>query len=54
MKTEFLAQSPLLILPLLAFLGFLAVFFTVLVTTLSRKAAAYGPVERLPMEGDES
>jgi hypothetical protein len=54
MKSEFLAQSPLLFLPLFAFFLFLAVFMTVVITTMSRKARAYEPVERLPIDGDES
>lgn len=54
MKSEFLAQSPLLILPLFAFFLFLSVFLTVFFTTMSRKAASYSEVERLPMNGDES
>lgn len=53
MKSELLAQSPLLILPLFAFFLFMAVFLTVVITTMSRKAAAYEPIERLPIDGDE-
>ena len=50
MKSELLAQSPLLALPLLAFFLFLVVFVTVVVVTMTRKARAYEPVERLPFE----
>lgn len=54
MKSELLATSPLLALPLFAFILFLAVFMTVVITTMSRKAKAYEPIERLPMDdGDE-
>ncbi|MDF2697994.1 MAG: hypothetical protein K0S65_6377 [Labilithrix sp.] len=54
MKSELLARSPLLMLPLCAFVLFLVVFFTVVFVTMSRKARAYDPVARLPMDdGDE-
>lgn len=53
MKSELLAKSPLLLLPLGALFLFLAVFLGVLAVTMKRRAGAYGTVERLPLEGDE-
>lgn len=53
MKSELLARSPLLALPLLAFFLFLVVFVTVLVVTMTKKARAYDPVARLPLDGDD-
>lgn len=54
MKSELLARSPLLALPLLALFLFLVVFFTVFVVTMRRSAHAYEGVARLPIddEGD--
>ncbi|MBX3232465.1 MAG: hypothetical protein KIT84_15940 [Labilithrix sp.] len=56
MKSELLAKSPLLLLPLAAFVLFLVVFATVLFVTMTRKARSYDPVARLPLDddGDES
>jgi len=53
-KSDFLARSPLLALPLIAFFLFLIVFVTVVIITMSKKARAYEPVERLPFEDDQS
>lgn len=53
MKSELLMRSPLLALPLLAFFLFLVVFLTVVIVTMSRKARAYEPIARLPMDDDE-
>lgn len=53
MKSELLARSPLLALPLFAFILFLAVFLTVLLVTMSRRARAYEPVARLPLDDDD-
>jgi hypothetical protein len=54
MKSDLLATSPLLVLPLMAFFLFLVVFLTVFFVTMARKAIAYDPIERLPFEmGDE-
>ena len=53
MKTEFLARSPLLILPLGALFFFLLVFATVVITTMLRKATAYDPLARMPLDGEE-
>ena len=52
MKTELLAKSPLLALPLFALFFFLVVFVTVVVVTLRRRAPTYDPIARLPLEDD--
>jgi hypothetical protein len=54
MKSDLLAKSPLLLLPLGALFIFLAVFIGVLVFTMKRGRQAYEPVARLPLddEGD--
>ena len=52
MKSELLARSPLLALPLVAFFLFLVVFVTVFLVTMSRKARAYEDVARLPIDDD--
>ena len=52
MKSELLATSPLLALPMFALFLFLAIFSVVVVMTMKKKAPAYDPVARLPMEGD--
>ena len=54
MKSELLARSPLLALPLLAFFLFVMVFLTVFFVTMRRKAPAYDPIARLPIEDDTS
>jgi hypothetical protein len=54
MKSDLLAKSPLLALPLLALVLFLVVFGTVLIMTMRRKASAYDRVARLPLsEGED-
>lgn len=50
MKSELLARSPLLALPLIAFFLFLVVFVTVFLLTMSKKARAYDEVARLPLD----
>jgi hypothetical protein len=55
MKSELLsllAKSPLLALPIFAFVLFMAVFLTVLFVTMSRRARAYDPVAQLPLDDD--
>lgn len=53
MKSEFLAKSPLLALPLFALFLFLTVFFIVVFTTMTRKAHAFDPIARLPIDADD-
>lgn len=52
MKSEFLARSPLLMLPLVALFFFLVVYLAVVVLTMSRKAKAFDPVASLPLDDD--
>jgi hypothetical protein len=51
-KSEFLAKSPLLALPLAALFLFLFFFAAVVLLTMRRKAATYQPIASLPL-GDE-
>jgi len=52
MKSEMLARSPMLALPLFALFLFLVVFVTVLFVTMRRKAPAYDPIARLPIDDE--
>lgn len=56
MKSELLAKSPMLALPLVALFLFLAVFAVILIVTMKKRAPAYDPLARLPLddEGEES
>ncbi len=59
MKSELLAKSPLLALPLIALFLFFAVFAVVFIVTMKKRAPAYDPIARLPLDepndqGDES
>ena len=54
MKQQFLTQSPLLILPLIALFLFLGVYLAVFLRTLLRGGGAYEPVSRLPLDDGES
>jgi cbb3-type cytochrome oxidase subunit 3 len=49
MKSELLAKSPLLALPLVALFMFIAIFGAIFVLTMRKKAAAYEPCARLPL-----
>jgi hypothetical protein len=53
MKTEFLARSPLLVLPLVALFLFIAIFAGIFVLTMRKKAPAYEPIARLPLGEDD-
>jgi cbb3-type cytochrome oxidase subunit 3 len=50
MKSELLAQSPLLALPMVALFVFIAVFAYVVWSAYRRKASAYDGVATLPLE----
>lgn len=50
MYKDLLAQSPLLVLPIVALFLFLGVFVAVLVRTLARKPARFDAAARLPLE----
>jgi len=52
MKSQLLAQSPLLIYPIVALFLFIAVFLFVTYSAYRKKAAAYDPIARLPLEDD--
>ena len=54
MKSELLARSPLLVLPLVALFLFVAVFLAMLVVTMKKRAPAYDPLARMPLDDDES
>jgi uncharacterized protein involved in exopolysaccharide biosynthesis len=51
MKSELLAKSPLLMLPLVALFFFLFVFLAVVVVTMRRKT--YDALAELPLDADE-
>jgi hypothetical protein len=53
MKSELLAQSPMLALPMVALFLFLALFLGIFVVTMKKRAPSYDPVARLPLDGDE-
>ena len=52
MKSELLATSPLLILPMVALVLFIIVFTAMLITTMKKRAVAYDPLARMPLEDD--
>ncbi len=55
MKSELLAKSPMLFLPILALFLFVAVFVGVIVMTMKKRGSAYDPVARMPLDdGDEN
>lgn len=55
MKSELLARSPMLALPLIALFLFIGVFAVMFVMTMRKRALAYDPLARMPLddEGDE-
>ena len=53
MKSELLAKSPMLALPLVALFLFLAVFAVVVVVTMRRRAASLDPIARMPLDDEE-
>ncbi|HSO40861.1 MAG TPA: hypothetical protein VLT33_50390 [Labilithrix sp.] len=55
MKSELLAKSPLLALPLIALFLFIAVFVAMVFVTMKKRAPAYDPLARMPLDdGDEA
>jgi hypothetical protein len=50
MKSDLLAKSPLLALPLVALFVFLLVFALVFVATMRKRAEVYDPLSRMPLE----
>jgi hypothetical protein len=51
-KSEFLAKSPLLILPLGALFVFIGVFVAILFVTMKRRSRTYDPIAQLPLEDE--
>ena len=54
MLRELVSRSPILTVPLAALFLFLTVFVGNLARTYSRRASAYDPVARLPLEEETS
>lgn len=54
MKSELLAKSPILVLPIFALVLFIVVFVTLFIVTMRKRAPAYAPLERLPLDDDGS
>jgi hypothetical protein len=52
MKSELLAKSPMLILPLVALFLFVAVFLAMFIVTMKKSAPAYDPLARMPLDDD--
>jgi len=53
-KSELLARSPLLVLPLVALFLFIIVFTAMFIMTMRRRAPAYDPLARMPLDdGDD-
>jgi hypothetical protein len=52
-KSELLAKSPMLALPLVALFLFMAVFAVMFVMTMKKRAPAYDPIARLPLDDDD-
>lgn len=54
MKSELLARSPMLALPLIALFLFIAVFVGVFFITMKKRAPAYDPLARMPLDDDDA
>ena len=54
MKSELLARSPMLLLPILALFLFIAVFAAMFVMTMKKRAPTYDPLARMPLEDDQA
>lgn len=52
MKSELLAKSPMLALPLMALFIFMAVFAAMFFLTMKKRALAYDAVARMPLDDD--
>lgn len=53
MKSDLLATSPLLALPLVALFLFIVVFVSMLIVTMKKRAPVYEPLARLPLEDED-
>jgi hypothetical protein len=51
-KSELLAKSPMLALPLIALFLFIAVFAAMFIITMKKRARAYDPLARMPLDDD--
>ena len=54
MKSELLARSPMLVLPLVALFLFIVVFTGMFVLTMKKRARAYDPLARMPLDDDDA
>jgi hypothetical protein len=54
MHKDLLAQSPLLILPIVGLLIFFAVFVFVVIRTMAKRPPEYATAAGLPLEGEGS
>lgn len=54
MKSELLAKSPLLALPMVALFLFIALFVGIFIVTMRKRAAAYDSIARLPLDDQDS
>ena len=54
MKSELLARSPMLALPLVALFLFIAVFVGVFFITMKKRSPAYDPMARMPLDDDDA
>jgi hypothetical protein len=52
-KSDLLAKSPLLALPLIALVLFIVVFAAMFIVTMKRRAPAYDPLARMPLDDDD-
>jgi hypothetical protein len=48
-KSELLAKSPLLLLPMVALFLFIAIFAAIFFLTMKKKAVTYDPIARMPL-----
>jgi cbb3-type cytochrome oxidase subunit 3 len=53
-KSELLARSPLLALPLIALFIFLTVFAVMFFLTMRKRSVAYDPLARMPLDDDSN
>jgi hypothetical protein len=53
-KSELLARSPMLALPLVALFLFIAVFAAMFVVTMKKRAPAYDPLARMPLDDEDA
>lgn len=54
MKSEWLAKSPLLLLPIAALFLFVGLFLAVFIFTMKKRPSTFAPVARLPLDDDRT